>query len=207
MNRLRLLLMAGLMAFSAAGCADKNNSNSTPDAQTTAAAQAAELTVNTEDGFDQDYVPVLKSYFQAIEKKDFEAYKAAIYPPFFEKLTEYYQKQTPAKTMQQVFEGLHTKFDEDGYDSWTFTSIAAGYYKNSHGESTDQDALDFLDAFKNSKMFDDDFVEATKNAAKDMRNIKFTLYAHYSGDAEPVPAVSGQEILGIKTDSGVYLFG
>lgn len=210
MNRIGILLLTGLLAVSAAGCAENGQDSGGTGTGTAAVTQAAapgELTVETEEGFDEDYVPVLKAYFSAIDKQDYESYKAAIYPPFFEKLTEYYQKQNPAKTMEQVFEGLHKKFDEDGYEGWSFTSLIAGYYRNREGVSSEQDAYDFLNAFKDGGMIDESFVEETKKAAKDMKNIKFTVYALYKGDADAVPAVNGQEILGIKTEDGVYLFG
>ncbi|MBR5372072.1 MAG: hypothetical protein IK130_07640 [Oscillospiraceae bacterium] len=194
MNRFGAVLLAGLLAVSVTGCADEKKE------------EPVELTVQAEEGFDEDYSRVMKDYFSAIEKQDFAAYKAAIYPPFFEKLTEY-NKQKDNKTMEQVFEGLHKQFDEDGYDSWTLTRVVATIYKNKQGVSSEQDALDFLDAYKSGGMVDEQFVEDTKKAAKDMQDVKFSVYALYTGDEEDVPVINAKELLVIKTEDGAYVFG
>lgn len=208
MNRFGIVLAAVLLAASVTGCAEQGNQNSvTTSAQTTGEALSGELKVNAEEGFDEDYIPVLKSYFTAIEKQDYEAYKATVYPPFFEKLTEYYKQQSPAKTMEEVFAGLHKQFDEDGYDGWTLTNLVLSYYKNKQGVSSENDASDFLEAFKKGGMIDDKFIEETKKAAKDMKDVRFSVYALYTGDEEAVPAVNGREILVLKTDDGTFLFG
>ena len=66
---------------------------------------------------------------------------------------------------------------------------------------------DFFSTYENAGVFDSAFTEQTKKDAKEMRNVKFTLYALYAGDDEPVAVAENREIIVIKTEDGAYLFG
>ncbi|MBP0987592.1 MAG: hypothetical protein J6S92_04865, partial [Oscillospiraceae bacterium] len=201
-----VILLAALTLLSMTGCSETaGNGGAQGTAAASAEKQADGIEVTTAEGFDTDYTPVMKAYFEAIEKQDFEAYKAVIYPPFYEKLEAYYQQQ--GKTMEDVFAGLHKQFDEDGYDNWRFTRMYLAYYANQQGVSSENDALDFLAAFQKNGIVDEAFVEDTKKAASDMQDVKFSVYALYSGDEEDVAVLSGKEILTLKTEAGTYLFG
>ena len=206
MKKFGVILLAALALLSVTGCSETAGNGGTQETTAAAAEKSAGgIEVTTGDGFDEEYSPVLKAYFEAIEKQDFDAYKASIYPPFYEKLEAFYKQQD--KTMEDVFAGLHRQFDEDGYESWTFTRMYLTYYANSQGVSSENDALDFLAAFQTNGIVDEAFVEDTKKAARDMQDVKFTVYALYNGDEEDVAVLSGKEILTIKTEAGTYLFG
>jgi hypothetical protein len=81
-----------------------------------------EMTVTVAEGFDADYSACLKTYFEAVENKDFAAYQSVVYPPYLEVYTEYLKESD--KTPESAFETLCSRFDEDGYNSWHIAEIS-----------------------------------------------------------------------------------
>lgn len=158
------------------------------------------MTVHAEEGVDESYVETLKAYFTAIEKKDIEGFRKAMYPPYLEAYNAYLEKQ--GKTPEENFEQLCSRFDEDGYESWTLTELNVSYYPE---EKVDLD--DFFEAFTEAGIFDEALVEKCKTEAEEIRDVQFSLQALYSGDEEPVTVVNGNEIMMVKTADGTYLFG
>jgi hypothetical protein len=57
------------------------------------------------------------------------------------------------------------------------------------------------------KLIDEAFVTQCESAAKEYQDVQFSLYAIYSGDAEPVRVSRERELFLIKTEDGVFLFG
>lgn len=158
------------------------------------------LTVQAADEVEQGYSDCIKRYFEAIDYKDYEAYRAAMYPPYLEAYEAFMAQN--GSTLEDAFAELCTCFDEDGYDDWTLTEIDLSYYPE---ENVDLDG--FFDAYVSAGIFDADFAETCRAETEEIRDIQFTLYALYSGDAEAVPVVSGSELMAVKTADGVYLFG
>ncbi len=201
-------LLAGVLAVTLCGCDFSGGGESAAESSAQESQGSDELTVNLADGIDPEYGETIKRYFTAIEKQDFEGYKAEIYPPFFEKLTEYYSKD--GKTMEDVFQTVCHRFDEDGYESWKLTRISAGYYTDSRAEANgiEKDyTADFLDAYVSSGIIDDAFSEEVQKAASDLQDLQFSVFALYEGDEEECKVVSGAEILVLKTEDGTFLFG
>lgn len=199
---MKRLIAAGMLAavLCLTGC-----SNSDAQKPEESAASAAEkcgedgLSIITED-VDAVYCDTLRTYFTAIEQKDFDAYCKTMYPPYMESYTEYLKTQDT--TPEENFDKLCKRFDEDGYESWKLTSLHLAYYPE---EKLDLDG--FFDAFKDAGIIDDKFIEACKQEAEEIRDIQFSLQALYESDEEPVTVVSGNEIMMVKTKDGTYLFG
>ena len=95
---------------------------------------------------------------------------------------------------------LHDRFNEDGYDSWRFTRLALSDYPN-----PDTDA--FFEAYRNWEIIDDKFIADAKADAKEIRHIRFSLYARYAGDSEDTPVLRSSEMLIIRNDSGTFVMG
>lgn len=159
-----------------------------------------EMLLTAPDDFDADYSNCLKTYFQAVENKDFETYKTVVYPPYLT-VYEEYLKGTDS-SLEAAFETLCTRFDEDGYASWHLTELSVS---ESTGGEADSDA--FFEAYVNGGVFDEQFVEQCKKETKEIKDIVFSVGALYEGDETPVAVVSDSEILMMKTDAGTYLFG
>lgn len=175
-------------------CGDNTAENSAGD-------QAADgLTVQASDEVEPAYIDCIKRYFEAIDHKDYETYRAAMYPPYLEAYEAYLEQDGTAP--EDAFADLCARFDEDGYDDWTLTEIDLSYYPE---EKVDLDG--FFDAYVSAGFFDADFADTCRAETEEIRDVQFTLYALYSGDAEAVPVVSGSELMVVKTADGVYLFG
>ena len=192
MNMQRLICTAGaaMLCLTACGTAEES-SMPTMD---------GEMTMTAAEDFDPAYGDCLKRYFEAMEQKDFYAYKAVVYPPYLDAYSAYLAKND--STLEQAFSSLCTRFDEDGYESWHVTELQLSYYA---GEDEPLEA--FFEAYTGSDVFDDDFVAACYEQATDMQDVVFTVYALYSGDDAAVPVVTNGEILMLKTDDGTFLFG
>ena len=214
MKRILGWMLSALLAVSLCGCAESaqketlSAESGTVAVNTEQKAESTEINVETAEDFDSAYADALRRYFKAIEQKDFDGYKAEIYPPYWDKLTEYYSQD--GKTMEEVFDTVCHRFDEDGYESWKITDITAQYYVNQkaaeNGIETD-DVSDFLDAFADAGIIDTAFKEDLQKAATDIRDVQFAVDVLYEGDEEPVRVVSGSEMLMLKTSDGTFLFG
>lgn len=196
---MKRLIAAGILSamLCLTGC-NAGNAQSDP-AESTAKSQEG-LTVSASEEVDSAYSDLLKTYFTAVEQKDYETFKKTMYPPYLESFNAYLKEQ--GTTPEENFESLCTRFDEDGYESWTLTNLSISYYPE---ENVDLDG--FFNAFIEAGIFDDQLAENCKKEAEDIRDVQFSLQALYSGDEEPVTVVSGSEIMMVKTADGTYLFG
>lgn len=187
-----------------AGCAEKTDAqgSSAQIAEVSEAQQqtADAFTVTADEAVDAAYTDCLKTYFTAIQEKNLDAYLSVLYPPYLEAFQAYLEKQD--MTIEQNFEKLCKRFDEDGYESWTISELQLAYYPE---EKKDIDG--FFEAYTSAGILDDATVEKCKSESQEIQDIMFTLYVLYSGDEEAVPAVTENEIMTVKTADGVYLFG
>ena len=202
---MKRLIAASILAaiLCMTGCSAENAQSSENSAES-----SVQNDTNTEKGLqidaaeevDSAYIDTLKVYFTAIEQKDYEAFKKTMYPPYLEAFNAYLQAQ--GSTPEENFQSLCTRFDEDGYESWTLTNLQVSYYPD---ENVDLD--DFFSAFIDAGIFDEKLAEDCKKNAEEIRDVQFSLQALYAGDEAPVTVVSGNEILMVKTADGTYLFG
>ena len=160
----------------------------------------ADMTLTVPEGFDQAYSDCLKTYFEAIEHKDYAAYQSVVYPPYLDVYADFLKEND--KTVESAFDEMCTRFDEDGYESWHITELQVPEYTS---DETSTDA--FFQAFVAGNVFDDAFVEQCKKDAQELQDVKFSLYVLYQGDEEAVPVAENKEILMVKTSDGTYLFG
>ena len=198
MKRIILICCAAVTAFCCTACSNTAQGGSSAGEST---QQTDGLKVTCSNDMDQAYADLMKSYFEAIEHKDYAAYQKTVYPPYRESYGKFLESQgtDPETTFR---EDLCTQFDEDGYDGWTLTELQIEYYPP---EKEDLD--DFFNAYSRAGNFDDAFVESTKKDASEMHDVLFTLYALYDGDEEAVPIITNGEMFVLKNAGGVYLFG
>ena len=191
---MKRLIAAGCCAalLLSAGCAESSTASSETAAQG--------ITVQADEDVDAAYTECVRKYFEAVEKKDHEAYRSGMYPPYLEAYEAYLEKQ--GTTPDDAFAELCSRFDEDGYESWTLTELDVSYYPE---EKVDLDG--FFKQYASAGIFAEDFGEKCKKETEEIRDLQFSLYALYAGDEEPVPVVRGNEMIAVKTKDGVYLFG
>lgn len=189
MKRLFAVCAAAMLL---AGCAD----SSAAESGVTAIPET--LTAEPEEGFDQAYADCLRDYFAAIGSADYEAYKKTVYPPYLECYGKYLEGE--GSSLEQSFDSLCHRFDEDGYDSWRLTTLTVGDYYN-------PDIEGFFETYQKWGFIDEAFIGTAKAEAQEMKHVQFSLYALYKGDEQPVCVVRGSETLMLKTDSGVYVIG
>ena len=124
MKRIILICCAAVTAFCCTACSNtaKGGSSAGESKQ-----QADGLKVTCSNDMDQAYADLMKSYFEAIEHKDYAAYQKIVYPPYQESYGKFLESQgtDPETTFR---EDLCTQFDEDGYDGWTLTELQIEYY-------------------------------------------------------------------------------
>ena len=205
------VLAAAALLLNLTGCGEREAESSS------AIDLSAGLRVICEEDTDPAYGETLKQYFKAIEQQDFKAYQQTVYPLYFDAYQAYLSGQ--GKTVEGVFPDLHARFDEDGYDGWTFTELYVNYYKPkqaaqepaSDAEQETAPSVDYgeeyLQAYVDSGVIDEETAEQTRKDAAELRNVQFSLYALYDGDEEDVQVLGGKEILMLKTADGCYLFG
>ncbi len=148
--------------------------------------------------FEKGFADCIAAYFEAVQNKDFMAYKQTVYAPYAEVYGNYLESK--GKTLEASFTALADQFDEDGYESWDFTEIQLNYYPN-------EDVDDFFETWTEIGIFDEQFAEDCKADAIAIRDVEFTLYALYEGDKAAVPVVQGGEMIMIQTEKGCFLFG
>lgn len=195
---MRKLWICGICAalLCCTGCA----ASSAADGESAVEEIGDEMAVEAAEGFDPEYQKLVTGYFLAIETQDFEAYKAAMYPPYLEAFEKYVTKN--GSSLEESFHDVCHRFDEDGYDGWRLTKLELSYYP--------EDKVDFDDFFKayiSAGIFDEQFAEDCRADAEEIRDVQFSLYALYSGDDEPVKVVGGSELIAVKNADGIYLFG
>lgn len=187
------------------GCSESSSGSgtesSTAESSVSQADTAPAMVVSvTDDTFNKEYADCVRKYFEAIDKEDYEAYEAQVYPPYQEAYDAFLKSKGNAD-LHSAFADMHAQFDEDGYESWHFSQLDLDYCEN-------EDIDDFFDAYISAGIYDEAFVEACRKDAKELRDIQFTLYALYEGDAEAIPVVQNGEIIVIQTnDDKYYLFG
>lgn len=196
MKKQWIAVLATAMLLS--GC-NESSSGSTAESSVSQGNTAMTVSV-TDETFNKDYADCVRKYFEAIDKEDYAAYEAQVYPPYQEAYSEFL-KNNGTSDLQSAFADMHAQFDEDGYAGWHFTQLDLDYCEN-------EDIDDFFNAYVNAGIYDEAFVEACRKDAKELRDIQFTLYALYDGDAEATPVVQNGEIIVIQTNDGkYYLFG
>lgn len=210
MRLMKILAVPAALVLCMTGCGE--SSGASVESSTDTLNTTGELRVICEGETDPAYGETLKKYFTAIEKNDFEAYKETVYPPYLTAYEAYLGEQ--GKTLADTFPGLHARFDEDGYESWTLTELYVNIYEpqQTYREGMETAppvdyADEFLEAFVDSGVITEDDAEQTRKDAKDMQDIQFSLYALYAGDEEDVQIIKGSEILMLKTADGCFLFG
>ena len=202
MKRFIMVCCAAVLAVCGTGCSG-SNSGSSGAAESSQSIQENKdgLNVVSSENMDPAYTELLKSYFEAINHKDFASYEKALYPPFRESYDKYLQSK--GSGLEQSFrEDLCKRFDEDGYNSWELTELQIEYYP---AERQDPDG--FFSAYANAGILDEDFGERCKKETTEINDILFTLYARYAGDEEDVAVVTDKELYVVKTADGVYMFG
>lgn len=201
---MKRILIAGVLAamLGLTACSGTAQQSSGAEIEETSSKESRSegLTIHADEDVDSAYVETLKTYFTAIEKKDFAAFQSVMYPPYLESYNKYLNDN--GTTPEENFEKLCTRFDEDGYESWTLTDLHISYYPE---EKVDLD--DFFSAFKDAGILDDKLIEQCKKESEEIRDVQFSLYALYAGDEDAVPVVNGNEIMMVKTKDGTYLFG
>ncbi len=198
--------IAAVTAFCCTACADEN---SVPEESGVSTAESVENTdgiaVTMTEEMDARYGETLKTYFAAIESHDYDAFLGAYYPPYVSVYSAYLETQ--GSSMEAVFDTMCHRFDEDGYESWTLTSLNLSYYSYVSEFVTSDGLDDYFEMYVKAGMFDEDFVAACKEDAEDIHDVLFTLYALYDGDEEAVPVVTQGEIIMLINEDGCYLFG
>ena len=201
MKRFILVCCAALSALCCTACGTASAGGSSAEESSQQKAQSDGLNVVCGESMDQAYADVLKAYFEAIDHQDYAAYQKTVYAPYQESYNKFLESK--GSDLETTFrEDLCTRFDEDGYDGWTLTELQIEYCPP---EKEDLD--DFFNAYSKAGIFDDTFVENTKEDAAEMHDIMFTLYALYDGDEEAVPVVTNGEIFVLKNEEGTYLLG
>lgn len=194
-----------ILACAAMLCCSACSGGSSTGEVSSAAETQSGLKLTAAEDMDARYGETLKRYFEAVEAKDYDAYLATVYPPYAEVYGAYLESHD--SSLQAAFESMCTRFDEDGYESWTLTDLDVAYYSY-QTEYVQSDGIeDFFNRYVSYGVFDEAFVEQTKADAEDMHDVTFTLRALYAGDDEPVTVASGQEIMMIINKDGCWLFG
>ena len=148
--------------------------------------------------FEKGFADCISAYFEAVQNKDFIAYKQTVYAPYAEVYGNYLESK--GKTLEASFASMADQFNEDGYESWDFTEIQLNYHPN-------EDVDDFFETWVEIGVFDEQFAEDCKAEAIAIRDVEFTLFALYKGDKAAVPVVQGGEMIMIQTEKGYFLFG
>ena len=203
-RKITALAAAAMLAL--CGCArqqggtEGTSSAETADSSAQAETSAGSLAVTAAEGMDPDYQALVTRYFTALDQNDYAAYKETVYPPYLEQYTAFLEQN--GSDPETAFHEMHERFDEDGYEGWHFTELQLAYYPE---EKLDLDG--FFQAYARAGFYGDEFIEATKKDASEIKDVQFTLYALYTGDDAAVPVVEGGEMLVLKNSEGCYLFG
>ena len=89
---MKRLIAAGILSamLCLTGC-NVGNAQSDP-AESNAKSQEG-LTVSASEEVDSAYSDLLKTYFTAVEQKDYETFKKTMYPPYLESFNAYLKEQ------------------------------------------------------------------------------------------------------------------
>ena len=202
-TRKKRLLPAALSAAAllcCAGCGSKDSSTAESSTGSSAVSAAEDGIRLNAPNVDADCAACIKAYFEAIDNKDFDAYVKTVYPPY----KEAYDKLLAEKgdNPEDDFAELCSRFDEDGYESWSLTDLTLSYYEH---EDTSID--NFLSRYVESGVFDEQFVTDCKADSEEIHDVIFTLSALYQGDDTPVTVVDGSGILAVKNKDGWFVLG
>lgn len=195
-------LCAAAMLLCCAGCGSKKDTGSSAAESSAAESSAAEdgVHVIAADEVDADLAACVKAYFDALDRKDYDAFLKTLYPPY----KEAYHKMLEAEGVkpEDDFLRMSRSFDEDGYESWSLTELTLSYYENE--ESTVEN---YFSRYIEGEYFDEKFAEDCKADCTEMHDVIFSLSALYEGDKEPVTVVDNVGILAVKNKDGWYVFG
>lgn len=187
-KRVPILLSAALLLT---GCQGGESSAGKP-------VPADGIALNSSDSVPAEYAETVKAYFTAIEQKDYAAYSDLMHPVYREAYGAFLQNK--GSSLEANFASQRKRLDEDGYDSWRITDITLDLYPN-----PDYDY--FFTRFTEAGILTDDQVKAVRDSAEEMQDLQFTVNVLYEGDEEPVPTISGMELILFKTADGIKLFG
>lgn len=188
---------AAAMLLCGTGCGSSGSSSA---AESSAVSSSEGLQMTVKDGVDADCAACLKKYFEAIDHKDYAAYQETVYAPYREAYAKILKEKNI--TPEDDFKKLCTRFDEDGYESWSLTELSVWYYEN---ENTSID--NFFKRYVDGGIFDNQFVEDCKSKASEIHDVMFSLKALYAGDSEAVTVVDSAGVLMLKTADGWFLIG
>lgn len=186
-----LLFLSALMLLTMSSC-EKASSSSSEQPQDGIVLQYEE------NQFDAGYGECIKRYFEALEQSDFAGYQNTVYPPYQTVYADFLESK--GSDLNTTFQNMKKQFDEDGYESWTFTKLELSYCAT-------EDVENFFETWISAGIFDEAFANDCKEDAVEIRDVQFTLYAQYEGDDYTVPVVQNGEMIMLKTDEGYYLIG
>lgn len=210
MKKLLTLLLCGIMLLGTACAESSGTAESSAPAESAAEESSSDTKESTEDGLtiraaadvDDDYISLLRKYFKAVENEDYDTYLTLLYPPFKDAFAAYVESLEGDETLKDVFSDVCHRFDEDGYESWKLTTLEM---ENMPEEGIDIDS--FFDAYIKAGYFDESVKKECLDSSENIQDIRFSLYALYEGDEEPVRVVNQNEIIVLKNKDGVFLFG
>lgn len=194
-NKMRGALLAAALCAGLWGCAGDTSSVNSADMGIADSGRTIEL---ENDGVDERAAALLLDYFDALQKRDYEAYRETVYPPLLTQTDAYYQAQ--GSDGQTAFERRARQFDEDGYESWGFTKLSVSYYDG------DADIDGFLKNYVDAGMFKQEFADSVKADAREFSDVVFSLDALYEGDEEAVTVVDEREMILLENEEGIYVF-
>lgn len=180
----RGMLAAVLAAALLLGGCGGGSSDSTP--ATTEAAEQMQVLYDKE-ALDPDCAAVTERYFQAIQDQDFDAYKACIFPVYYEH-------------MEQSFRKRCAGFLGEGHASYQITSLQMEYA-----------AEESLDSYFSSMegIFGAEFQKDIQDAMEENHVILFTLKVRFDNAGEEQTLVQDNELIlaKAKADGTYYVFG
>lgn len=146
---------------------------------------------------DPDCAAVAERYFQAIQDQDFEAYKACIFPVYYDYMERMLQENYQYG-MEQSFQNRCRGFLGEGHSSYQFTSLQMSYA-----------ADESLDAyFTNMEpIFGADFQKDIQGAMEESHVILFSLNARFDSGTEEKTLVQDNELILAKAKGRYYVFG
>ena len=198
-RKLSVMLAAAMLLTALPGCGDKKGS-SADESSSAVITMNSELHVSADENVDPECSECIRTYFLSLENCDYDAYKAALYPPYREHY-ENWLKQNDL-TPEKDFDKMCRRFDEDGYESWHLTELALTYYQDEASTIPD-----FLNSFVTGNIVPEDFPDQLNTDCSEIHDVVFSLQALYSGDTEPTTVVQRQGILAVKNADGWYLLG
>lgn len=192
----RGMLAAVLAAALLLGGCGGGSGDSTP--ATTEAAEQMQVLYDKE-ALDPDCAAVTERYFQAIQDQDFDAYKACIFPVYYEHMEQMLQTNYQYG-MEQSFRKRCAGFLGEGHASYQITSLQMEYA-----------AEESLDSYFSSmeSIFGAEFQKDIQDAMEENHVILFTLKVRFDNAGEEQTLVQDNELIlaKAKADGTYYVFG